>query len=261
MAAPIQRYGDCRLYGTCLVSPCNISYEWMKTAVNPIHPKAHLINECGVRSIKIVASFIAISLTLLPLLIGKSLQIIHYHLLSSEYREAPEEAIVEGLTLPKFKECYQHNRTLYYTGPKEDLTRILRGGFQKLLSSRENGQRILLSFRDIQQLSLGSDEITVHLDLKDEEIAHIDQDDLREYIYKKEKNLSKEQFFQRFQKLFRENGYRAIRIDNENSVKKQTWMILDPSCIRILKVRSFANPDHKRLLRHQSFSQNGVIEV
>lgn len=68
------------LYGSSLVKPFSFSYQWTKSALYPSPSKYNIITECAIRSLKLLTGILALSITALPALAGRLIQIIHFHL-------------------------------------------------------------------------------------------------------------------------------------------------------------------------------------
>lgn len=73
----IPKYNDSYLYGSSLVKPFTLSYRWTKSALYPSITKYNIIAECAIRSLKLLTSILALSITALPALAGRFIQIIH----------------------------------------------------------------------------------------------------------------------------------------------------------------------------------------
>jgi hypothetical protein len=103
--APIQRYSDPRLYGDILVRPFREMYgSWMLPVRNPVHPHSNYYVEMGRRSLNALVGVVCIvALSVFPL-IGRIVQMIHYHSLAEAKRKKPEAVSYQGMSLPAVKE-------------------------------------------------------------------------------------------------------------------------------------------------------------
>lgn len=128
--ASINHYSDSRLYGHGLVEPFQKMYNsWIRPINNPIHEQSNRYIEIGRRSCNaLIGSIIILSLSILPVL-GRLLQMIHYHLLSKESRLKPAAIVVEGIRLPKLQQEPSEAGTISIKKLKElDVQKQKEGG-------------------------------------------------------------------------------------------------------------------------------------
>lgn len=84
-------YSDPRLYGTVLVNPFEKSCQMVEATMYALEPKCSLndVVENVVRVMTIIIGILAIAITAAPALIGRMIQIIHYHSLPK--KKQPQE--------------------------------------------------------------------------------------------------------------------------------------------------------------------------
>lgn len=224
--APIQRYSDPRLYGTAIVKPFAQSYEWIRTVANPWHPKCSLIEECAVRAMKVVTGLIALVLTIQPALVGRCIQILHYHLLSQEGRNTPPEVVFEGFHLPKPSPCELPHSVQYLSVNQDRSMAFLRWGFST--------KGLLIQTAHEEPPPVLQDKLILSLDIRKEEVALFKSDDYVQFIHDHSTpNFPAEKVDAVLQELFYRNGYRAIK-DHEGLM--EGWSICDPSCVSVTKL-------------------------
>lgn len=239
MPAPIQRYSDPRLYGTTLVKPFSASYQWIRTVAHPLHPKCSLITECAVRAMKIMTGTIALAITALPALVGRLIQIIHYHSISKEIRANPPEVIVDGMQLPRLQPCQMPGPTKYHGTHEAAAIGILRWGFNPSItaSGAKMAEAVYVSARDVVSAVYGEDQLILSLDLREGEIAYANNDTLYEFTARIGKDLSDKRVMAAVRELYYQNGYRAIKYELDHYGTEEAWAIYDPSCISITQIR------------------------
>ncbi len=231
MAAPIQRYSDPRLYGITLTKPFNQSYQWIRTVSHPIHPKCNHLAEYAVRIMKVVTGILSVAITGAPALIGRLIQIIHYHTLSEEHRAEPPVVMIPGRRLPTLQPCDLPRQKVFHGTDQESAISILRWGFDPTKCSLEAkmGEAIYVSADDAVSVSYGKDQLILSLDLREEEVAYITDQDLGEFAPNGVEKAVRE--------LAIQNGYRAIKYDLSQSGSEEAWAVYDTSCITITEVR------------------------
>ncbi|MGK5594681.1 MAG: hypothetical protein ACSNEK_04905 [Parachlamydiaceae bacterium] len=239
MAAPIQRYSDPRLYGTILVKPFNQSYQWTKTVTNPFHPNCNLVTECTIRAIKTITGVLALAFTALPALIGRVFQVMHYHSLSKSTRAHPPEVIVDGIRLPHLQNCPMPASKKFHETDRKRAIGILRWGFKptKTASGAKMADAIYVSASDAVPVVHGIDQLILSLNLRDGEVAYVDDDALRNFAITVGKDLLDKRVMAAVRKLYYRNGYRAIRYELDYYGKEEAWAIYDPSCISVTEIR------------------------
>jgi hypothetical protein len=239
MAAPIQRYSDPRLYGTTLVKPFNASYQWIRTVAHPLHPKCSLIAECAVRAMKIVTGALALAITAFPALIGRLIQIIHYHSIAKKVRANPPEVIVDGMRLPRLQACPMPGPKKYHGTNQTAAIGILRWGFDptKTASGAKMAEAVYVSANDVVSAAYGTDQLILSLDLREVEIAYASDETLGEFTSRIGKDLSDKKVMAAVRKLYYQNGYRAIKYDLDHYGSEEAWAIYDPSCVSIKQIR------------------------
>jgi hypothetical protein len=218
MGAPIQRYGDSRLCGTALVKPFSAASLWTRTGFNPILPNSEARTaEVALRIFKVFTGFVAMAATFAVALIGRLIQILHYHWISSHDRNLPGVVAIEGLGLPIVRKLlaapeFFQDQTVYLEVEgfsAEDL----RWGF----SVNKKG---IVPYQACFK-SQDSLEMEVFLDLDLKEIAVVD---MLEAGFPKDK----------LPQLLAANGYKAFMKRNDSYLT-----VLDPS---ILSVQSVLQP-------------------
>jgi hypothetical protein len=245
MAAPIQRYSDPRLYGSTLVRPYNASYQWIKTVAHPLHPKANLIAEVAIRSFKLTTGVIAISVIAVPALVGRSIQIIHYHCISQEVRLNPPQIAIDGMQLPRLETCHMTKPKKYHGTDDAAAIAILRWGFDasRTASGSKMGEAVYVSEGKQVSFEYGGGQLVVSLDLRDSEIAHLSRDPLCTFLPGKEKDVRDKKVMASVRKLYYQNGYRAIRYNLDTRYgREEAWAVYDPSCITIKKIKQSRVP-------------------
>lgn len=237
VGAPIQRYSDPRLYGATLAKPWNQSYQWIRTIIHPLHPKCSLINECGIRAIKLVIGIVALAATAIPALIGRLIQIIHYHSLSPAYRENPPAISINGMKLPHLQPCQTPTKIKFHGTDEKSAVGILRWGFDPSRTAPESkmAEAIYVSENDAVSVEYGKDQLMLSLDLREEEVAYLSDNDLN--AFKNDKNFSDKTTMAAVRQLFYQNGYRAIRYDLQCFGQEVAWAVYDSSCISITEIR------------------------
>jgi hypothetical protein len=240
MAAPIQRYGDPRLYGTTFVKPLDKSYQWIRTASNPLHPKCCLIMECAVRVLKLVTGTFAIAITCAPALVGRSIQVIHYHCLSREARAHPQAVAVAGMHLPKLEPCPMPKPKKFHGTSRSGAIGILRWSFDagKTKPGSKMADAVYVSASDVVSAAYGVDQLVLSLDLRPGEIAYASDSTLGEFTRSIGQDLSDKKVMAAVRELYYQNGYRAVKYDLDHPFGRQeAWAVYDVSCISILEVR------------------------
>lgn len=240
MTAPIQRYSDPRLQGTILVKPFNASYQWIRTVSHPLHPKCNKITECALRAIKIITGSVALTITALPALVGRLIQMIHYHSMAKEIRAKPPEVIIDGMRLPRLEPCPMPGPKKYHGTNEAAAIGILRWGFNphKTASGAKMAEAVYVSASDTVSAAYGEDQLILSLDLRPGEIAYASNETLGEFTMRIGKDLSDKKVMSAVRELYYQNGYRAIKYDLDHHYgKEEAWAIYDPSCISITKIR------------------------
>ncbi|MBS0626365.1 MAG: hypothetical protein JSS32_09975 [Verrucomicrobia bacterium] len=235
MAAPIQRYSDPRLNGTILTKPFYDSYQWIRTVNHPMHPKCNRIEECAVRAMKAITGALALVLTALPALVGRAIQIIHYHRLSRVERLSPERIDVDGLTLPEKEACPLPGPEKFHGTSERNAMQILRWGFdpRKTAIGSKLGEAVYVSASDTVSADYGEDQLILSLDLRNGEVAYL-PDRFKDQMGW---DLNNKKVMESVRKLFYLNGYRAIKYDLAHYGTEEAWAVYDPSCVTIREVR------------------------
>ena len=232
MSAPLVRYGapmlgdhDSRLYGAFLVQPFAKSKAWIRTVSYPVHPGCNLITELAVRLFKILAGSIALALTVLPALIGRTIQKMHYSTLTSFEREYPKEIQVKGLKLPELTKYSLAERNdlladmLGYATNTDNALSILRWGLDnsKLKKKYTSGDKTIL---------------VLALNLQASEITYISVENLAKWRNNIEANAERKSAEC---ELLKKNGYRGVIFEKTKSAKAtiMNLTICNPSCFDI----------------------------
>ena len=248
-AAPIQRYSDPRLYGVTLTKPFNGSYQWIRTIAHPMHPHCSLIVECAVRAIKIVTGTLALTLTAVPALIGRVVQMAHYHFMSQDDRARPVEVLVKHLFLPGLAPCLPPNPTkvVYHGTAEAAAISILRWGFdpEKTAPGAKLGEAVYVAVENVVPAAYGTDQLELSLDLRRGEVAYLDDSTLTAYKVSLASVIQGEfadkEIMQAIRELFYQNGYRAIKYDlDHESGTEEAFAVCDPSCISIQRLDASA---------------------
>jgi hypothetical protein len=238
MAASIEKYSDIRLFGATLVQPFGKSYEWLRTASHPLHPKCNLITECFFKMIKILTGSLAL-VAMAPLAcMGRLIQIAHYHSLLTDTRKNPQEITVKGLTLPTLTRCTMPAPIKFHGTTQEGALGILRWGFNpsRTQVGSKMGEAVYVSASDSVSVHYGDDQLVLELDLKENEIAYITNSDLEAFIQSTGLDLSTQKGMADMHALFYQNGYRAIKYDLDCRGQEEAWAVYDPSCISIIRI-------------------------
>ncbi|MBF8262869.1 MAG: hypothetical protein HW387_534 [Parachlamydiales bacterium] len=235
MAAPIQRYCDPRLLGTTLVKPFDKSYQWIRTVAHPLHPKCSLIMECAVRAIKILTGILTMAITSLPALVGRIIQIIHYHSISKTGRLNPPEIVVNNMHLPRLEPCQMPHSKTYHGTDENAAIGILRWGFDpsKTAPGAKMAEAVYVSASDTVSATYGDNQLILRLDLREGEIAYLDDTALHGHI---RFNSSDKKAMAAVRELFYLNGYRAIKYDLNDHGLEEGWAVYDLSCISIQQI-------------------------
>ncbi len=243
MAAPIQRYSDPSLYGGVFVKPFDKSYQWTRTVVHPLHPKCNLIAECAVRAMKILTGTLAMAMTALPALVGRVIQMVHYHCIPKEVRANPEPGSVGEIRLPRLESCALPPPKKYHGTSEEGAIGILRWGFDitRTASGAKMGEAIYVSASDVVSAAYGQDQLILSLDLRETEVAYLSDSALREFQEQIGEGFSDKRVMTAMRELFYQNGYRAIKYDLDHYGKEEAWAIYDPTCISIKQIRPSPN--------------------
>lgn len=249
MAAPIIRYSDPRLYGTAFVKPFETSYQWIRTVAHPWHPKCALIIECAVRAMKIATGTIALALTALLALLGRIVQILHYHSLSFNSRMHPPKITVGDIQLPPTLNCKLPRPAVFHETREEKAIEILRWGFDihKTASGSKMAEAVYVSADDAVSVEYGQDQLILSLNLKPEEICYIHDSSLSLFCSTYGIDFSFKKYMPLMRQLFVQNGYRAVRYDLSHYGTEEAWAIYDPSCITITEVRPSLAPNARLL--------------
>lgn len=239
MAAPIQRYSDPRLFGITLVKPFNTAYQWIRTVTHPLHPKCNLITECAIRTMKMMTGSVALAMTALPALVGRIIQMIHYHTLSKNVLSNPPQVIVDGMQLPHLESCSMPAAKKYHGTNEAAAIGILRWGFNpsKTALGSKMAEAVYVSAKDVVSAVYGVDQLILSLDLREGEIAYASNCIRDNFIHSINKDLSDKKMIAAIRELFYQNGYRAIKYDLDCYGKEEAWAIYDPSCISIIQIR------------------------
>ncbi|MDE3045966.1 MAG: hypothetical protein KGJ02_04915 [Verrucomicrobiota bacterium] len=224
----IQTYSDSRLRGDWLVKPFTASYQWMRTAFNPCHPQANVLVECALRVVKVVTGVLAMIVTVWPALVGRLVQITHYHCMTKARRGFPPTCGVGNFTLPSpaMNSCPVPQAVYYGT---DRALNILRWGFDRHPPAPTilTGEAIYAS--EIKGSSTEKkEELVLSLDLQPTEVASLN---ITSFELSETANLGKDKAAART--LFLQNGFRAIKY---TGLSHDVWAIYDPSCISIQKV-------------------------
>lgn len=239
MAAPIQRYSDPRLYGIILVTPFEQSYEWISTVAHPLHPRCSMITECTVRAMKVFTGILAIAMTTALALVGRIIQIIHYHSISENARLYPVQVSVDGMQLPRLRTCPLPPPAAYHGTHEDAAISILRWGFDPSRTSAgaKMAEAVYFSERATTSASYGDNQLIVSLDLREREVAYISNESLREFKNSTNKDFSNKTVMAAVRDLYYQNGYRAIKYDLGDYDTEEAWAIYDPSCISIQQIK------------------------
>lgn len=235
MAAPILRYSDPRLFGTCIVKPCASSYEWTRNAINPIHPNSNLVVEVAFRALKAFTGTLAIAITALPALVGRVIQMIHYNSLSPSIRENPPTVAINNMQLPTLKGCKISDLTSYHGTTETAAISILWSGFNpsKVAVGSKLGEATYVSAKDTVSAEYGQDQLILKLDLREREIAYLSDKDLEAQNW----NFSDKKVMSTVRELFLANGFKAIKYDLDFYGEEEAYAIYDTSCISISRVQ------------------------
>jgi len=246
-AAPILRYSDPRLYGTFLVQPWSMAYEWTRTVTNPWPPACNPVVECAVRGFKIVSGLCALAATCVPALAGRLVQMGHYHSMSTEKREKPrpigpwktEETLRLNIPAEALESCALPSQ-LFYAKTAPMILSTMRFGFSfddcygsigcsagPAIYASEKSRKAEVFGNDVEELQLS-------LDLKPEEIAYVPtkKGDAVPAFAKPIGRIGGSEALKARRNGFIMNGYRAVKFNTEGY---PVWAIYDPSCIRIKK--------------------------
>lgn len=239
MPAPIQRYRDPRLYGTTLVKPFDKSYQWIRTVVHPLHPECSLVVECAIRGMKVLTGSLALAATVLPVLIGRIIQIIHYHSISTNVRANPPEVVVDGMHLPNLQYCPMPAPKKFHGTSREGAIGILRWGFDpsRTAPGSKMAEAVYVSAGNVVSVAYGIDQLVLLLDLREGEIAYASNQALHEFSLRTGKGLSDKEVMAAVRELYYQNGYRAIKYDLDHFGREEAWAVYDESCISITKVK------------------------
>lgn len=239
MPAPIQRYNDPRLYGTAWVSSFRHSYQWIRTVAHPWHPHCNQVAECAIRVTKSVTGILAMAVTALPALIGRTIQIIHYHLISREKREHPAEVVVQGMHLPYLEPCPLPAPKKFHGTAREGAIGILRWGFDpsRTAAGAKMGDAVYVSANDVVSAAYGQDQLILSLDLREGEVAYISDANIETFERMLPSGLTPKFIMAAVRTLCYQNGYRAIRYDLDHYGREEAWAVYDPSCISIQGIR------------------------
>jgi hypothetical protein len=248
MAAPIHRYSDLRLYGTTFVKPFNYSYQWIKTVGNPLHPQCNLIAECAIRAIKLLIGTVVMTGTALPASIGRIIQITHYHFISKAIRLHPPKISINDMELPSLQPCTVPQSEVFHGTEEKGAIGILRWGFDphKTKEGSKIGEAVYASAVNTVSSSYGSDQFILSLNLRENEVAYLDDDTLMKFSTGKD--FSNKKTMTAIRELFLKNGYRAIQYTINHHGKEKAWAIYDVSCISIIRVQPSPTARHKELL-------------
>lgn len=239
MPASIQRYSDPRLYGITLVKPFDKSYQWIRTVAHPLHPECSLVAECAIRAMKMLTGSLALAATALPALIGRAIQIIHYHSISADVRANPPEVVVDGMRLPDLQYCPMPAPKKFHGTSREGSIGILRWGFDpsRTASGSKMAEAVYVSASDVVSVAYGIDQLVLSLDLREGEIAYASNRALGEFTLKTGKDLSDKKVMAAVRELYYQNGYRAIKYDLDHYGTGEAWAVYDKSCISITKIQ------------------------
>lgn len=89
---------------------------------------------------KIVLGVVGVTLVTIPAIVGRVIQISHYHYLSVDARLHPVQVTVEELSLPRLQPCQIISSTKFHGTKPEAAIGILRWGFapSKTLAGAKN---------------------------------------------------------------------------------------------------------------------------
>lgn len=250
MPAPIQRYRDPRLYGASLVKPFDQSYQWIRTVAHPRHPECNLMIECAVRAMKVFTGTFSLAMTALPALIGRVIQIIHYHYISADIRANPAEVMVDGMCLPALQSCRMTTSKKFHGTDRNGAIGILRWGFDssRTAPGSKMAEAVYVSASDAVSVVYGRDQLILALDLREGEFAYVSDQALNEFNQKIDRDLSDKKVMAAVRDLYYQNGYRAIRYDLNCYGGEEAWAVYDESCISITKVQFSPTPIRSALL-------------
>jgi len=240
MAAPIQRYTDPRLTGEFLAVPLEKSYAWIRTVTNPVHPKCSKSYEYVVRAFKALTGVIALALTTLPWLLGRSIQVISYHVMGTARRENRLEFGAE-LVLPRFASCDLPEAFRSHATSQTSAISILRWGFDPSKTmSGALGDAIYITATDQKMSVPGNDQLVLSLDLKKDEVISINEHDLSNWrdSNRRPLDITDKKTSAAMREVFLKNGIRAVNY----RLNPEAWAIFDESCISILEVHPDAPP-------------------
>lgn len=274
-AAPIFRSSDERLYGSSLVKPFeSLHNSCIRTVSNPIHPGTQKTAEYARRIFKAIIGFIGMVIISPIALIGKAIQVIHYHVLSKSKRDQPETVSVNGISLPKLKPASIGNK-LHGTDHNAAKS-ILRSGFKLSEGSNVMGQAIYVTDAETAARNYGQvgGFFRLEADLDSREIAKLDHDffhhlgedwnkTAREsfkmhlsFSGKFSDNEFDVLFNSSIRQLFLKNGYRGVEYQANVWGSDFTAMaIYDPSCLKISKFESIAHLPTRDPVRIQAERQ------
>ena len=237
MPAPIQRYSDPRLYGITLVNPFNKSYQWIRTVAHPWHPQCNVVAECAVRAMKAFTGILALAVTALPALIGRIIQIVHYHSISADGREEPPEVVVNAMHLPDLQYCSMPASKKFHGTSSNGAIQILRWGFDPSRTAKDSkmAEAVYVSASDVVSVAYGSDQLVLSLDVKKGEIAYASALALNNFYLSIEAPCDKK-VMSAIRDLYYQNGYRAIQYPLAHHGAEKALAVYDTSCISITKV-------------------------
>lgn len=247
MAAPIQRYSDPRLEGSCRTTPFFHALYQFKSAFSPIHPQSDLQKEVAKRTELAAHSAIKMCSEAFPAAMGRMEQIVHYHSLSEEERASPPAIDVDGLRLPTLKPTSLPPREVFCGTKEEKAKEILRGGFDTTKTCKKAlfGNGVYLTPLEETAGFYGKNRLVVSLDLKKEEIAYLDPTAFATFQLEHRKLLAKENGYLSLSELLLRNGYRCVEYDlydwKRGAKIQRALVIFDPTCVSVKGIRAEKN--------------------
>lgn len=239
LAAPIQRYGDCRLWGAFLTQPFSKAYQWTRVASYPLHPRGSVVYDCALKALRLLTGALALAATALPALAGRILQIMHYHSLSQEARAYPRPIAVREMNLPALTPCRPLAAQIYYKATRVNALSILRHGFDPKktpLGSKMGDAIYYASANESASANYGKDLLLLSVDVRPGEIAYLNDDSLQQFARATGFDMPDRRSMADFKNLFHKNGYRAILYDLSYFGAGDAWAIFDTSCLTIKSI-------------------------
>jgi hypothetical protein len=254
---PITDYSDSRLCGASLVSPFHHSYKWIESITDPFDPNCNPIADCAARALKLLAAITAIMITVLPALIGRIIQIIHYYTISeNEFSHQtasssqPAEEDLPDRPLPNLLQIDPPEKTTtFYHGTHQAHAAIIcQRGFDPSTTSAGAfiGDAAYFAFdRDLSE-AYGGYLFEVSLTLQPGQIMfatyHAMCDHWCNLHDQTGNDRSDKKEMEIFRKLHLRKGIRALKYQfiHDRRRLQEAIAVFDPTCITIKKVTQIA---------------------